>query len=212
MSEEITSKRCPIHFTIDGKAVEAKDGWTVLDTARQYGIHIPTLCYHEAVSASGACRLCVVEIREGNGSKVVISCMYPSRSGIEILTNTDRVRNVRRWILEMLLAECPASKEIRALAEQYGVKQTRFKIENPEEQCLLCGLCVRACEEVVGVRAISLGSRGVTKKIATPYMIPNKACIACGSCVTICPTGAMQARLDAVRGDVSARTGKGFAH
>jgi len=212
MSEDIASKSGPFHYTIDGQAVEAQDGWTVLDTARHYGIHIPTLCYHESVSASGACRLCVVEVREGRWSKVVISCMYPSRSGIEILTNTERVRNVRRWILEMLLAECPASKEIRALAEQYGVKKTRFNIENPEEQCLLCGLCVRVCEEVVGVRAISFGSRGVTKKIATPYMIPNKACIACGSCVTICPTGAMQARLDAVRGEVSERTGKGFAH
>ena len=98
------------------------------------------------------------------------------------------------------------------LAKEYGVKETRFKVTNPEEQCLLCGLCVRVCEEVVGVQAISFGSRGVTKHIATPYMVPNEACLACGSCVTVCPTGAMQARLDKVRGDISARTGHGFAH
>jgi len=188
------------------------EGWTVLDTARQNGVHIPTLCFNEAVKTSGACRLCVVEVKQGGWSKIVISCMYPPTEGLEVLSRSERVMNVRRWILEMLLAECPASKEIRVLAEEYGVKRTRFEIKNPEEQCLLCGLCVRACEEVVGVRAISFGSRGVTKKITTPYMIPNKSCIACGSCVTICPTGAMQARLDAVRGAVSERTGKGFAH
>jgi bidirectional [NiFe] hydrogenase diaphorase subunit len=201
-----------IDFTIDGKPVQAKEGWTVLETARHFGIHIPTLCYHEAIKASGACRLCVVEAREGNWSKVVVSCMYPAQKGIEISTDTERVRNVRRWVLEMLLAECPASKEITRLAEEYGVQGTRFKTENPEEQCLLCGLCVRVCEEVVGVRAISFGSRGVSKQITTPYMIPNKACIACGSCVSVCPTGAMQARIDKIRGDVSERTGHGFAH
>ena len=113
---------------------------------------------------------------------------------------------------EVLLAECPASKEIQELAAEYGIHKTRFKVENPEEQCMLCGLCVRACQEVVGVRAISFGSRGVHKHVATPYMVPNQACIACGSCVTVCPTGAMQARLDKVRGDISERTGHGFAH
>lgn len=199
-------------FSIDGQKVKAQKGWTVLETARHYGIHIPTLCYHEAVKPSGACRLCVVEARDGDWSKVVISCMYPPMDGVEIRTDTERVRNVRRWILEMLLAECPASKEIADMAAEYGVKSSRFKVENPEEQCLLCGLCVRVCEEVVGVKAIAFGSRGVTKHIATPYMVPNKACIACGACVSVCPTGAMQERLDRVRGDVSQRTGHGFAH
>jgi NADH dehydrogenase/NADH:ubiquinone oxidoreductase subunit G len=201
-----------INFVIDGREVQAKPGWTVLETARHYDIHIPTLCYHESVKPSGACRLCVVEAREGDWSKIVVSCMYPPWEGVEILTDTERVRNVRRWVLEMLLAECPASKEIARLAMEYGVKKSRFKIQDPEEECILCGLCVRVCEEVVGVRAISFGSRGVSKHIATPYMIPNKACVACGSCVTVCPTGAMQARLDKVRGDVSQRTGHGFAH
>ncbi|MFH1490434.1 MAG: 2Fe-2S iron-sulfur cluster-binding protein [Pseudomonadota bacterium] len=200
------------HFTINGRKVRAKEEWSVLETARHYGIHIPTLCYHEAVKPSGACRLCVVEAREGTWAKIVVSCMYPPREGIEILTDTERVRNVRRWILEMLLAECPASKEIAALAAEYGVKSTRFQSENPDNECLLCGLCVRVCEDVIGVRAISFGSRGVKKHIATPYMVPNKACIACGSCVSVCPTGAMQARLDGVRGDISQRTGHGFAH
>jgi bidirectional [NiFe] hydrogenase diaphorase subunit len=201
-----------IEFTIDGRQVEAKEGWTVLETARHYGIYIPTLCFHETVKPSGACRLCVVEAKDGDRTSVVVSCVYPAKENVEIRTDTDRVRNVRRWILEMLLAECPASNEIAKLASEYGVKATRFEIENPEEQCILCGLCVRVCEEVVGVKAISFGSRGVRKHIATPYMVPNRACIACGSCVTVCPTGAMQARLDKVRGEVSQRTGHGFAH
>lgn len=201
-----------INFTINGKKVQAKPGWTVLDTAREYGIRIPTLCHHEAVESSGACRLCVVEARQDKWSKVVISCMYPPFEGVEILTDTPRVLNVRKWILEMLLAECPASKEIRELAAEYGVTSCRFKTENPEEQCMLCGLCVRVCREVVGVQALSFGSRGTTKHIATPYMIPNAACIACGSCLSVCPTGAMKARFDKVRGDISKRTGHGHAH
>jgi bidirectional [NiFe] hydrogenase diaphorase subunit len=201
-----------INFTIDGQAVQAREGWTVLETAREYGFHIPTLCFHEAVLPSGACRLCVVEARQEDWSKVVISCLYPPWEGVEILTNSDRVQNVRRWLLEMLLADCPASAEIRQLARDYGVTATEFKIEHPEEECLRCGLCVRVCEEVVGAQAISFGSRGVAKQIATPYMVPTEACVSCGCCVAVCPTGAMKTRLDRVRGDVSQRTGHGYAH
>ena len=194
-----------IRFKINGQDVEAEAGWTVLETARQYGFKIPTLCFHEAVQPSGACRLCVVEAREGQWSKVVISCMYPPYEGVEILTDSPRVQNVRKWVLEMLLAECPASQEIRTLAAEYGVTETRFKEENPEEQCILCGLCVRVCEEVVGVQAISFGSRGTSKRIATPYMVPSATCVSCGACVSVCPTGAMGARIDKVRGDLSGR-------
>ncbi|MBU2551457.1 MAG: (2Fe-2S)-binding protein, partial [Proteobacteria bacterium] len=86
MAKKQDKKDGAIHFTINGQAVQAQPGWTVLDTARHFGIHIPTLCYHEAVEASGSCRLCVVEAREGNWSKVVVSCMYPPYEGVEILT------------------------------------------------------------------------------------------------------------------------------
>jgi NADH dehydrogenase/NADH:ubiquinone oxidoreductase subunit G len=201
-----------IRFTINGQPVEAEPGWTVLDTARQYGIEIPTLCYHESVEPSGACRLCVVEAKKDQWSKVVISCMYPPWDGVEIMTDSPRVLNVRRWVLEMLLAECPASPEIQTLADQYGVGGTRFEVKDPEELCMLCGLCVRVCREVVGVEAISFASRGTSKKISTPYMEPNPACIACGSCLAVCPTGAMKVRFDRVRGDLSQRTGHGHAH
>ncbi len=189
-----------IKFKVNDQEISAQPGWTVLEAARQAGIHIPTLCYHEAVEPSGACRLCVVELREGDWSKVVISCMYPVAEGINVYTDSDRVKNVRRWILEMLLSECPASPEIKALAEEYGVTSTRFKIEHPEEECILCGLCVRACAQVVGANAISTVGRGVHKKIGAPYLTPGDDCVACGTCVTVCPTGAMRARFERVRG------------
>jgi bidirectional [NiFe] hydrogenase diaphorase subunit len=191
-----------LKFKINNQEVEALPEWTVLEAARENGIHIPTLCYNEAVGPSGACRLCVVEAVEGGWSKVVISCMYPVKEGITVLTDSDRVKNVRRWILEMLLAECPASKEIQALAAEYGITHSRFSTKNPEEQCMLCGLCVRVCKEVVGVSAITTVGRGVHKVIGTPFGKPSEACVACGSCVTVCPTGAMQTRLNAVRGSI----------
>jgi bidirectional [NiFe] hydrogenase diaphorase subunit len=190
-----------IKFKINDQEVSAQPGWTVLETAREHKIHIPTLCYHEAVEPSGACRLCVVELTDGDWSKVVISCMYPVEEGLSVYTDSDKVRNVRRWILEMLLAQCPASVEIQALAAEYGVSTTRFEVHDPDEQCILCGLCVRVCQQVVGANAISTVGRGVHKKIGAPYMVPSSACVACGSCVTVCPTGAMRSRLDAVRGE-----------
>ena len=189
-----------IKFKINDQEIEASPGWTVLEAARHHGINIPTLCHHEAVEPSGACRLCVVELKDGNWSKVVVSCMYPVQEGINVYTETDRVKNIRRWILEMLLSECPASQELKDLAARYGVAGTRFPAEDPEEDCMLCGLCVRVCAQVVGVSAISTVGRGVNKQIGSPYLKPSDVCVACGSCVTICPTGAMARRIDQVRG------------
>lgn len=201
-----------INFTIDGQPVQARPGWTILETAEQYHIHIPTLCFHPAVKPWGGCRLCVVEVRYGKRGKVMPSCLNPPLAKLEVFTRSERVLNVRRWVLEMLLADCPASKEIRDLAREYGVTATRFTITDPEEECLRCGRCVAVCNEVVGVQALTFGSRGVNKQLDTPYRVPNNACVACGCCVTVCPTGAMSTRLDLVRGDVSRRTGHGFAH
>jgi NADH dehydrogenase/NADH:ubiquinone oxidoreductase subunit G len=201
-----------IDFTINGQRVQAKEGWSILETARHHHIPIPTLCYHPAVHPWGSCRLCVVEIRENGQSNVTASCLAKPTAGMEVLTQSERVENVRRWVLEMLLAECPASQEIKDLAAGYGVTSTRFAIPDPLEDCLKCGRCVAVCHEVVGVRALTFGSRGVKKKLETPYRIPNNMCIGCGCCVSVCPTGALQARLDTVRGDIARRTGHSFAH
>ena len=188
-----------LKFSINGTEVSAEPGWTVLETARHYGIEIPTLCHHEAVTPSGSCRLCMVELREGNWSKLVASCIYPVKEGIQIHTDTERVQNVRRWIFEMLLAQCPASPEIKELAGKYGVMSPRFSVTNPDEDCMVCGLCARACEEIVGLSAISIMDRGVHKKIGAPFSKPTEVCVACGCCVTICPTGAMRRLIESVR-------------
>lgn len=189
-----------IQFTINDQQVEAQPGWTVLEAAREHAIDIPTLCYHEAVAPSGACRLCMVEIKDGNWSKLVASCIYPVAEGIHIYTETERVQNVRRWIFEMLLATCPASPEISALAEQYGVTSTRFAAADPDRTCMVCGLCSRVCEEVVGLSAIATVDRGVYKRVGAPFSRPTDVCVACGCCVSVCPTGAMQSIFDSVRG------------
>jgi NADH dehydrogenase/NADH:ubiquinone oxidoreductase subunit G len=201
-----------IDFTINGLKVQAKPDWTILETARLNHIHIPTLCFHPAITPWGSCRLCVVELRYGKRGKIAPSCLTRPVPELEVFTDSERAQNVRRWVLEMLLAECPASREIKDLAARYGVTSTRFGITDPKEQCLRCGRCVAVCHEVVGVQALTFGSRGVKKKLETPYRIPNSACIGCGCCVSVCPTGALQDRLDTVRGDLSRRTGHGFAH
>lgn len=201
-----------INCTIDGQPVQAREGWTVLDTARQYGFNIPTLCFHEALQPVGACRLCMVEARQNGSQRLMASCISYPQEGMEILLNSERVQNGRRWLMEMLLTACPNSPEIKKLARKFGVASTRFTVEEPEEECLRCGLCIRVCEEIVGAQAISFGSRGVTKHVATPYMVPNDACVSCGSCVAVCPTLAAQTRLDKFRGDIARRTGHGHAH
>jgi NADH dehydrogenase/NADH:ubiquinone oxidoreductase subunit G len=212
MSATTISQDGLIEFSINGQPVQAKPGWTILETARQYHIPIPTLCFHPAIKPWGSCRLCVVEVRYGKRGQVVPSCLTPPAPEMEVFTDSERVGNVRCWVLEMLLAACPASREIRNLAAEYGVSSTRFAITDPEEECLRCGRCVAVCHEVVGVRALTFGSRGVKKKLETPYRVPNNACIGCGCCVSVCPTGALQDRLDTVRGDLARRTGRGFAH
>jgi len=190
-----------IEFNINDRKVKARMGWTLLDTARHYGVDIPTLCYHESVAPNGACRLCIVELKEGGWSKLVASCIYPVQPGINVYTETRQVQNVRRWIFEMLLSSCPASEEIRQMAAKYGVVSTRFPIHDPNQTCMVCGLCSRVCEEVVGLSAISTVDRGVHKKVSSPFLRPTDICVACGSCVSICPTGAMQAIFDSVRGE-----------
>ena len=118
-----------IEFSIDGKEVSGQEGWTILEVAKTHGIDIPTLCYHPAVEPFGGCRLCVVEVDDGRRSRVVVSCIYPIRNGIKVLTSSERVDNVRRWIVQLLLDEGPGSVQLQQLAKTYGVKPSRFKAE-----------------------------------------------------------------------------------
>jgi bidirectional [NiFe] hydrogenase diaphorase subunit len=181
-----------ITFSINGKEVQGEDGWTILEVARWHGIEIPTLCHYEAVEPYGACRLCVVEVDDGKRSRVVISCMYPIKAGIKVRTDSPRVANVRRWIVQLLLDESPAAPKIQELAQTFGVTPSRFQKAGVDLACHLCGLCVRTCREVTGVQALTFGNRGLRKEIATPYHQRSSDCIRCGTCLYVCPTGAME--------------------
>jgi len=179
-----------VKLTIDEQEIEVEEGTSLLKAARRIGIEIPTLCYHPAVSAYGACRVCTVEVIRKGRSRLTTACTYPVQEGIEVKTNSEKVKKARKLIIEMLLARCPNVKVIQDLAKKMGIEKTRFPIE--DKKCILCGLCVRVCEEVVGVSAISFANRGVERKPTTPFEIQSDACIGCGACAMVCPTGVIK--------------------
>jgi bidirectional [NiFe] hydrogenase diaphorase subunit len=179
-----------VNLTVDGKNISAPKGTMLLEAIRGVGISIPTICAHEAISRSGACRLCVVEIKKGNRTRIVTSCLYGVEEGLVVNTKSDRVLNVRRLVMELLLARCPESEVLQKLAKELCVeKQARFVADTDKGKCILCRSCVRVCEEVVGVSAIGLFARGSHKTVGTPYNEKSDACIGCGACVYVCPTG-----------------------
>lgn len=180
-----------VAVTIDGQVTHVKRHTPILDAAKRLEIFIPTLCHHEALKPFGSCRLCVVEVFGNSRSKLVTSCNYPAEDGLVVSTTTDRVRNTRKMVMELLLARCSDVQQIRQLAEKMGVRTSRFK-KGQDQHCILCGLCVRACEEIVGVSAISFASRGIDREVNTPFGIDSEVCIGCGSCTYVCPTGCIE--------------------
>jgi len=180
-----------VTLTIDGQIIHVKRHTSILDAAKQLGIYVPTLCYHKALKPYGSCRLCIVEVVKNNRSKLVTSCNYPAEDSLVVFTTTDRVKRTRKGVMELLLARCPDVPQIQKLAEKMGIKTVRFK-KKGDQRCILCGLCVRACEEIVGVSAISFASRGVEREVNTPFGLDSDVCIGCGSCTYICPTGCIE--------------------
>ncbi|MDO9586101.1 MAG: 2Fe-2S iron-sulfur cluster-binding protein [Syntrophales bacterium] len=179
-----------VNLVIDGKKVEAGDGATLLQVAREYGIGIPTLCSHDSIEPCGACRLCVVEIKKGAGTRVVASCLYQAEDGLYVDTKSERVMNVRRLVLELLLARNPEAEVLKELAQEMGVThQARFVPDTDKGKCILCRMCVRVCETVVGVSAIGFSYRGSDKAVGVPFREDSEACIGCGACAYVCPTG-----------------------
>ncbi len=182
-----------VKLTINGREITAEEGTTVLHAARENNIYIPTLCENEAVEPYGACRLCLVEITTARGRKrLVTSCIYLVEEGLAVNTDTERIQNIRRMLLELLLARCPDSEVIQDLAQKAGVEKTRFVKQKGNNKCILCANCARTCEEVVGVAAISLARRGVEREMTTPFNEDfSEVCIGCGACAYSCPTGAI---------------------
>jgi NADH dehydrogenase/NADH:ubiquinone oxidoreductase subunit G len=174
-----------IPFIMNGLEVQAEEHWTILDAARFYGLEIPTLCHMEGLTPWGGCRLCLIEIGEAPKSRLVSSCTYPVEKGLIVHTDTKRVIDARRMMIELMLSTAPMSKEIQDLASKFGVTQQRFPPRN--EECVYCGLCIRMCDQQMDARAIGFQNRGYKRKISTPFDIKSEECRLCGACMYVCP-------------------------
>ncbi len=203
-----------VNVTIDGKTISVNKQATVLHAARKAGIKIPSLCYHPELRPEGACRVCVVEV-EGARS-LVASCVYPVNEGMVVRTNTAAVRQARKMVVELILANhskdclsCARNQncELQEIAAEVGVRDVRFegerklhKIDNnnpslvrDNEKCILCGRCIRACSERQGTHVYSFINRGfdTTVSPAFGYGLDQAPCTYCGQCSAVCPTGAI---------------------
>ncbi len=210
-------------LVLNGKEVSFSPGQTILEVARQAGVDIPTLCYLKGFTPTGACRMCLVEVK--GARTLVASCAMPAAAGMEINTDSEQVIRARRLNLELLLAggvhnclvcDKNGACKLQELAYQYGVEMPRFsdtpsrypvEDDNPFivrdfSKCILCGRCVQACNESQVNRAIGYGYRGAESKIVTAGDLPyhQSDCVFCGECVQVCPTGALTEKMARGRG------------
>ncbi len=176
---------------IDGKAVKADEGMTILQAAQSEKIFIPTLCHHEKLEPYGVCRICLVEVEVRGRKNYVVSCLYPVAQDLVVRTRSETVDKVRRVILEELLAHAPNSPELVHLAQEYGADKDRFEKES--SFCILCGLCVRYCAEIKQKNAVGFVERGARREIRFIPEIASKECWNCQECFALCPTSAAQA-------------------
>ncbi|MCE1187794.1 MAG: [FeFe] hydrogenase, group A [Ignavibacteria bacterium] len=206
-----------VELSINKIKVKAEDNMTILDAAKSVGISIPTLCHIKDLIPSGACRICSVEV-EGFRN-LVPACAYPVSEGMTVETNSARVRRARKTIVELLVENhpqdcliCVRNKncELQNLAERYSLREHRFhgetkdhavdisspSLERDPAKCILCGRCVRVCNEVQKIGAIDFANRGFQSNVTTPYNkgINVSDCILCGQCILVCPTAALRER------------------
>ena len=177
-----------ITVEIDGAQVEVDKGTTIMEAAELCGINIPGVCYLEGLSPYGACRICSVEVSTDGGEtfKVAASCTYEiHRKGIIVRTDTPRIRRIRKMLAELLVASAPNVKIAQDIAARMGVSRVRFKME--DNRCILCGLCVRMCEEQMGGKALAFSGRGAERIVSPPFATKSEVCLNCGACDTVCP-------------------------
>ena len=184
-----------IILKIDGREVSARPGMTVLEAAREAGIEIPALCFHQKTKPYGACRICSVETEKGGKVKVVASCGYPAEPGLVIRTRSPRIDRIRRAVIELVAPQANTDGDLggdlKKLDDEYGADIHRFeaRLQAKSHRCTLCGLCVRYCDEVVGAHAIGFVGRGIDRRVAFFPEKASKGCANCLGCFKICPTG-----------------------
>lgn len=181
-----------VTLTINGEQVEAKEGMTVLEAANSAGIGIPHLCSEPGIEPYGACRVCVVEVTRNGRSTVTTSCDLPVEQGMVVDAKSPAALETRKTMVDLLLSRCPNVRPLKILAAGLGIKTPSFPTEHPEEDCILCGLCVRACDEVAHKNVIGFVDRGLGRKVAPAFGEPSSECATCGKCVKYCPTGAIE--------------------
>ena len=204
-----------VTLTINGKKVTVRRLSTILDAIRKLDIHIPTLCHHPDLSPFGGCRLCLVEVK--GIARPVASCNAFAKEGMIVNTSNDYLENLRKTTLELILSDHPmdcmvceraGDCKLQELAYFYGIRENRFLgerrtyakednnpfVERSMEKCILCGQCVRVCDEIQGVTAIDFAYKGLNTKITPPFENDLK-CEFCGQCVAVCPTGALSGKM-----------------
>jgi NADP-reducing hydrogenase subunit HndD len=208
-----------INLKIDGIAVSVPAGATILDAAQKANITIPTLCYLKHINAIGACRICLVEVK--NIRPLVAACVYPAAEGMEVTTHNERINQSRKTNLELILSthvknclSCDKSMhcELQKLSKEYNCNEFAFNGATPERiidtsspslvrdtgKCILCKRCKAACYETQSVKVIAVNKRGFESYLGCAYgtKIAESACVNCGQCTLVCPTGALMVKND----------------